>query len=142
MQGEKAGQYLARVREERRMHPERVAQETCIKLDYVRAFEASDFGALPNSAFTLGYARTIAEFLGADGEFVLQRCKQEIHQRDAARARAMNPKKPTFNQNIVIGLIVAIVLVSAFVVADAATTKSSTSQLHEANRGVYVSQQS
>ena len=142
MEGEQAGQYLARVREELRIHPDRVAQETCIKPDYVRAIEASDFDALPNSAFTLGYARTIAEFLGADGELVLQRCKQEIQENAAERIRAMSPKKPSFNQNFVISLIVAIVLVSAFVVADAATTKSSTSEMIEANRGVHLSQTS
>jgi hypothetical protein len=48
-------------------HPE-IELATKIRSKYLRALEQEDFDALPGDAYTRGFLRTYADFLGLDGE--------------------------------------------------------------------------
>ena len=56
-----------------------VAQVLRIRLAYLEAIEAGDFEALPGTAYAIGFLRTYAEFLGLDGDEIVERYKHEVH---------------------------------------------------------------
>ena len=55
-----------------------VAQVLCIRYPYLEAIERSDFDSLPGTAYAIGFLRTYAEFLGLDGEQIVERFKREV----------------------------------------------------------------
>lgn len=55
-----------------------VAQFLCIRYAYLEAIEKSDFDSLPGTAYAIGFLRTYAEFLGLDGEQIVERFKREV----------------------------------------------------------------
>jgi cytoskeleton protein RodZ len=55
-----------------------VAQVLCIRYAYLEAIEKSDFDSLPGTAYAIGFLRTYAEFLGLDGERIVERFKREV----------------------------------------------------------------
>lgn len=54
-----------------------VAQVLRIRFAYLEAIEAGDFDKLPGVAYALGFLRTYAEFLGLDGDEIVERFKHE-----------------------------------------------------------------
>jgi cytoskeletal protein RodZ len=54
-----------------------VAQVLRIRLAYLEAIEKGDFEQLPGTAYAIGFLRTYAEFLGLDGEQIVERFKHE-----------------------------------------------------------------
>ncbi len=54
-----------------------VAQVLRIRYAYLEAIEEGDFDALPGIAYAIGFLRTYAEFLGLDGEEIIERYKRE-----------------------------------------------------------------
>ncbi len=56
-----------------------VAQILRIRLAYLEAIEAGDFEALPGTAYAIGFLRTYAEFLGLDGDEIVERFKHQVH---------------------------------------------------------------
>ena len=55
-----------------------VAQVLCIRYTYLEAIEKGDFGSLPGTAYAIGFLRTYAEFVGLDGEQIVERFKREV----------------------------------------------------------------
>ena len=55
-----------------------VAQVLCIRHAYLEAIEKSDFDSLPGTAYAIGFLRTYADFLGLDGEQIVERFKHEV----------------------------------------------------------------
>jgi len=55
-----------------------VAQFLCIRYAYLEAIEKGDFDSLPGTAYAIGFLRTYAEFLGLDGEQIVERFKVEV----------------------------------------------------------------
>jgi cytoskeleton protein RodZ len=55
-----------------------VAQVLCIRYAYLEAIEKSEFDSLPGTAYAIGFLRTYAEFLGLDGEQIVERFKREV----------------------------------------------------------------
>ena len=55
-----------------------VAQVLRIRLAYLEAIEKGDFEQLPGTAYAIGFLRTYAEFLGLDGESIVERYKREV----------------------------------------------------------------
>ncbi len=55
-----------------------VAQVLCIRYTYLEAIEKGDFGSLPGTAYAIGFLRTYAEFVGLDGEQIVERFKHEV----------------------------------------------------------------
>jgi cytoskeletal protein RodZ len=55
-----------------------VAQVLCIRHAYLEAIEKGDFDSLPGTAYAIGFLRTYADFLGLDGEQIVERFKREV----------------------------------------------------------------
>ncbi len=56
-----------------------VAQVLRIRHTYLEAIEKGEFEQLPGTAYAIGFLRTYAEFLGLDGEQIVERFKRETH---------------------------------------------------------------
>lgn len=54
-----------------------VAQVLRIRYVYLEAIEAGEFSRLPGNAYAIGFIRTYAEFLGLDGDEIVDRFKAE-----------------------------------------------------------------
>ncbi len=65
------GQELRQAREERSLTIEQVAQSTHIRIHYLKAMEAGEFGGLPSMAQARGFLRTYANYLDLDPEALL-----------------------------------------------------------------------
>lgn len=63
---ETTGQFLKNRREEKGISLEEAAQETRIKLNYLRAFEEDDLDSLPEPAYRKGFLHNYAQFLGIE----------------------------------------------------------------------------
>ena len=55
-----------------------VAQVLRIRYAYLEAIETGDFEQLPGAAYAIGFLRTYAEFLGLDGQQMVERFKREV----------------------------------------------------------------
>lgn len=63
---ETTGQLLKSRREEKRISLDQAAQETRIRLSYLKALEEDDLDSLPGSAYTKGFLHNYAQFLGIE----------------------------------------------------------------------------
>jgi cytoskeletal protein RodZ len=70
---------LCLARQEHGQELSTVAQVLRIRLVYLEAIEAGDFDSLPGTAYAIGFLRTYAEFLGLDGDEIVERFKNEVH---------------------------------------------------------------
>ncbi len=70
---------LSGAREEHGQDLHAVAQVLRIRYDYLEAIENGAFERLPGTTYAHGFLRTYAEFLGLDGEEIVERFKQEMH---------------------------------------------------------------
>jgi len=66
------GKILQDAREERGLTLDQVAGATYIRLHYLRAMEAGDFAALPSRVQVKGFLRSYADYLGLDGDGLLE----------------------------------------------------------------------
>ncbi|MEE8506072.1 MAG: helix-turn-helix domain-containing protein, partial [Kiloniellales bacterium] len=55
-----------------------VAQVLRIRYTYLEAIEKGDFDQLPGATYAIGFLRTYAEFLGLDGQQIVERFKREV----------------------------------------------------------------
>lgn len=70
---------LCLARQEHGQELSTVAQVLRIRLVYLEAIEAGDFDSLPGTAYAIGFLRTYSEFLGLDGDEIVERFKNEVH---------------------------------------------------------------
>jgi len=70
---------LRGAREEHGQDLHAVAQVLRIRYDYLEAIETGAFERLPGTTYAHGFLRTYAEFLGLDGDEMVERFKQEMH---------------------------------------------------------------
>ena len=68
---------LRRTREEHGQDLGTVAEVLRIRHAYLEAIESGDFDRLPGTTYALGFLRTYAEFLGLDGDEIVERFKRE-----------------------------------------------------------------
>ena len=68
---------LRRAREETGQNLSAVAQVLRIRLPYLEAIECGDFDRLPGATYAVGFLRTYADYLGLDGEDMVERFKAE-----------------------------------------------------------------
>lgn len=96
-----------------------VARQTHIKVSYLKAIEEGRRRDLPGAAYTIGFVRTYADFLGLDGN----RLVTDFHaQLAGARARPAGPGAPptqesrrlTISPVMVAGAVLAFALVGFF----------------------------
>ena len=69
---EKLGQFIARVRESRRMTVEELADAIKLGVKYIKAIEADDWKVFPVAAYVRGYLRSISNKLNLDADEVLR----------------------------------------------------------------------
>ena len=65
---EKLGQFIARVRESRRMTVEELADAIKLGVQYIKAIEADDWKVFPVAAYVRGYLRSISNKLNLDAD--------------------------------------------------------------------------
>ena len=78
------GEVLRRERQLRSITLREVAEGTKISIRHLEALERNDFGALPGGAFSKGFLRAYATFIGLDPEEMVNHYLFEIAQRRTA----------------------------------------------------------
>ena len=72
------GAILRQARTRREIELAQVESTTRIRLKYLRAIEAEDWGSLPEGVYARGFIRTYASFLGLDGERLAEEYRREV----------------------------------------------------------------
>jgi len=90
------GAILRQARARRDVELAEVEAATRIRLKYLRAIEAEDWGALPEGVYARGFIRTYASFLGLDGERLAAEYRQEVEggSRSVVDAAAASTARP------------------------------------------------
>lgn len=78
---ESLGEFLLRLRREKKVDIEELAEATKIPQRTLRAMEADDYGMLPRDAFARGFYSLYAKYLGVDSGEILKRYDTEIKRR-------------------------------------------------------------
>lgn len=90
---------LRRIREEKAISLEEVAEKTNIKLAYIRAIEEGNLDDLPGGIYNRAYIRSVSEFLGVDTKpFEKKITGEEIfvpHMMEIEFGRGVNSNVPT-----------------------------------------------
>ncbi len=79
--GETSGAWLRREREARGIALEEVSAKTRIKLEFLRDLECGELDRLPARVFVGGFARAMAQAIGADADEASRRLGADYHAR-------------------------------------------------------------
>jgi cytoskeletal protein RodZ len=82
------GEILRRERELRRIPLRDVSEATKINIRYLEALERNEFDFLPAGAFTRGFVRSYARFIGTDENEMINAYLYEVGQQDKLRKGA------------------------------------------------------
>jgi cytoskeleton protein RodZ len=85
------GDSLRRARTERGLGFEEVSDATKIRVRYLRALEAEDWGALPAPAYARGFLRTYAGYLGLDADALVEELRRTVGDREQAPVEERRP---------------------------------------------------
>jgi cytoskeleton protein RodZ len=81
------GEVLKRTRTRRKVDIRTVEQRTKIRIKYLRALENEEWDVLPGPAYAKGFLRTYAQFLGLDGDALVDEYRRTVEAAlDADRA--------------------------------------------------------
>jgi len=97
------GYSLREARERQGLGYPEIELATKIRAKYVRALEEEDFDAIPGDAYTRGFLRSYAEYLGLDGDVYVDEYASRFQTswRDEVPARRERPRRiPTRRQPI------------------------------------------
>jgi transcriptional regulator with XRE-family HTH domain len=72
------GEVLKRTRTRRKIDIRTVEQQTKIRIKYLRALENEEWEVLPGPAYAKGFLRTYAQFLGLDGDALIDEYRRTI----------------------------------------------------------------
>jgi Helix-turn-helix domain len=72
------GEVLKRTRTRRKLDIHTVEQETKIRTKYLRALENEEWDVLPGPAYAKGFLRTYAQFLGLDGDALVDEYRRTV----------------------------------------------------------------
>jgi helix-turn-helix protein len=78
------GEVLKRTRARREIDIRTVEQETKIRIKYLRALENEEWDVLPGPAYARGFLRTYAQFLGLDGDALIDEYRRTVEAGQAA----------------------------------------------------------
>ncbi len=78
LEGEKVADTLIRARQQYGQDLRSIAQVLCIRYSYLDAIERANYENLPGATYAVGFVRTYAEFLGLDGDTIVERFKNEV----------------------------------------------------------------
>ena len=86
-QGLPIGEVLKRTRTRHKLDIRTVEQRTKIRIKYLRALENEEWEVLPGPAYARGFLRTYAQFLGLDGDALVDEYRRTVEaELDADRA--------------------------------------------------------
>jgi cytoskeletal protein RodZ len=117
------GHSLREARERQGLGYPEIELATKIRAKYIRALEEEDFDAIPGDAYTRGFLRTYAEFLGLDGDVYVDEYASRFltSWRDEAPPRRERPRVRTRQRPIerraVLLVLAGIAVVTALVFA-------------------------
>jgi len=76
--GEQVADTLIRARQQLGQDLRSIAEVLCIRYSYLDAIERGQYENLPGPTYAMGFVRTYAEYLGLDGDQVVDRFKPEV----------------------------------------------------------------
>lgn len=82
-QGESVADSLIRARQQVGQDLRSIAEVLCIRHSYLDAIERGQYENLPGATYAVGFVRTYAEYLGLDGDKVVERFKNEVEGLDS-----------------------------------------------------------
>jgi cytoskeletal protein RodZ len=82
-QGESVSDTLIRARQQVGQDLRSIAEVLCIRYSYLDAIERGQYENLPGATYAVGFVRSYAEYLGLDGEQVVERFKSEVEGLDS-----------------------------------------------------------
>lgn len=88
------GEALRREREVRRIPLREVSEATKINIRYLEALERNEFKYLPSGAFTRGFIRSYAQFIGADENRMLEAYSAEVGQQQERQKSTPEADQP------------------------------------------------
>ena len=112
---ESVGQDLRAARQRKGEELSRISQVLKIRKDHLQAVEESNFDALPGRAYSIGFVRAYAEYLGLDGALFVERLKTEIAGRSEAREAAVQMTSPRERKLPPGGIVLAVLLLMALI---------------------------
>lgn len=80
MQTKKIGQILAEERQRQRVTLQQLAEQTQIKLVYLKALESSQFDQLPPAPFVKGFIKSYARVFNLDAKSLLALLRRDYHE--------------------------------------------------------------
>lgn len=78
LHGESVADTLIRARQQIGQDLRSIADVLCIRYSYLDAIERGQYENLPGPTYAMGFVRTYAEYLGLDGDNVVERFKNEV----------------------------------------------------------------
>ncbi|MEQ8402443.1 MAG: DUF4115 domain-containing protein [Roseitalea porphyridii] len=78
LQGESVADTLIRARQQVGQDLRSIANVLCIRYSYLDAIERGQYENLPGATYAVGFVRTYGEYLGLDGDSVVERFKSEV----------------------------------------------------------------
>jgi len=83
LHGESVADTLIRARQQVGQDLRSIAEVLCIRYSYLDAIERGQYENLPGPTYAMGFVRTYAEYLGLDGDNVVERFKNEVEGLDS-----------------------------------------------------------
>jgi cytoskeleton protein RodZ len=112
---ETVGQDLRKARQRKGEDLAHISRILKIRKDHLDGLEESNFDALPGRAYTIGFVRTYAQYLGLDGRVCVERVKKEIAGRGDTRDGAVQVSSPRERKLPQGGIVFAVLLAIALV---------------------------
>ena len=76
--GEKVADTLVRARQQLGQDLRSIAEVLCIRYSYLDAIERGQYENLPGPTYAVGFMRSYADYLGLDGDQIVERFKKEV----------------------------------------------------------------
>jgi cytoskeleton protein RodZ len=83
LKGEAVADTLIRARQQLGQDLRSIAQVLCIRYSYLDAIERGQYENLPGPTYAMGFVRTYADYLGLDGNQLVERFKNEVEGLDS-----------------------------------------------------------
>jgi len=112
---ETVGQDLRKARQRKGEDLAQISRVLKIRKDHLDALEESNFDALPGRAYTIGFVRSYAGYLGLDAGECVERLKAEIAGRSDAKEPAVQVSTPRDRKLPPGGILFAVLLLIAVV---------------------------
>jgi cytoskeleton protein RodZ len=81
--GESVADTLIRARQQLGQDLRSIAEVLCIRYSYLDAIERGQYENLPGPTYAVGFMRTYADYLGLDGDLIVERFKNEVEGLDS-----------------------------------------------------------